>query len=311
MTLDDIKDQPRAVTLLRRALQNDRVAHAYAFVGPAGTGRTTTALAFAAALICPTAGRHDGKPCRPCALTQLTALGRQGSTVAARQHPDLHVIVPTPPEKNPKGPRSIRIDEIRELERVASLKPLMATRKLFIIDDADRMTDDTPQAFLKTLEEPPAATVMILVLNRVSDLPATVLSRCQIVRFAPRGEGDREAYAEAVAILDDVRAKGADALFRKAQNVDRARAERLVDAYWLLQRDWLLAKVGAPATLLTDPARADATAREADARTVEDILAGIATCRQARAALMVNVAPRLTLEVIVSQLTVGAAGGNR
>ena len=85
MALEGIQDQPRAVALLRRALESGRVAHAYAFIGPVGSGRMTTALAFAAALL--------------------------GS--AARQHPDLHVLVPTPPETNPKGARAIRIGVIR------------------------------------------------------------------------------------------------------------------------------------------------------------------------------------------------------
>src|SRR5207247_839530 len=75
VALDRIADQPRAVELLRRALASDRVAHAYAFIGPSGAGRMTTALAFAAELL--------GSP--------------------SRQHPDLHVIVPTPPEPNPRG----------------------------------------------------------------------------------------------------------------------------------------------------------------------------------------------------------------
>src|SRR6267378_2016543 len=159
VALERILDQPRAVDLLRRALASDRVAHAYAFVGPPGAGRMTTALAFAEELL--------------------------GS--ASRQHPDLHVIVPTPPETNARGARAIRIGAIRELERQASLRPAMARRKVFVLDEAERMTGEAPQAFLKTLEEPPAATVMILILPRARALPATVLSRCQVVRFEPRG----------------------------------------------------------------------------------------------------------------------------
>ncbi len=296
MTLDDVRDQPRAVTLLRRALESGRVAHAYAFVGPAGAGRTTTALAFAAALLCPQGGRHARGACRAC------------ESVAAGRHPDLHLIVPTPPESNPRGTRLLRIGAIRELARQASLKPLTAARKVFILDDADRMTDDAPQAFLKTLEEPPAATVMILILARARAVPATVLSRCHIVRFAPRGDDRAEAVGEVRELVAEVRAKGSDALFRRAQHVDRERAERLVDACWLLQRDWLLARAGVTAALLADPAHAEETAREAALVDVDEILAGIATCREAREALAVNVAPRLTVEVVVSRLALATAG---
>ena len=136
MALDAIRDQPRAVDLLERALTGDRVAHAYAFIGPAGSGRMTTAIAFAGALLCAKGGCGA---CRDC------------SAAAARQHPDLHVLVPTPPEKNPKGTPLIRIDALRELERQASLRPVMSRRRVFVIDDADRMTEDAPQAILKFL----------------------------------------------------------------------------------------------------------------------------------------------------------------
>src|SRR5262249_57946181 len=106
---------------LRRALASDRVAHAYAFIGPAGAGRMTTALAFAEELL--------GSP--------------------ARVHPDLHVIVPTPPETNPRGSRAIRIGAIRELQRLAARRPAMARRKLFIPDEAEALAADRAQPVLK------------------------------------------------------------------------------------------------------------------------------------------------------------------
>src|SRR5262249_57497260 len=100
---------------------------ASASMGPAGAGRMTTALAFAEELL--------GSPARP--------------------HPDLHVIVPTPPETNPRGSRAIRIGAIRELERLAALRPAMARRKGFILDEAEPMTADTPHALPQPLPEPP------------------------------------------------------------------------------------------------------------------------------------------------------------
>jgi len=291
--LEAIADQPRAVELLRRALGSDRVAHAYAFIGPAGSGRTTTALAFAQGVLCPEGG--CGR-CRPCAL------------VASRQHPDLHVIVPTPPSSNPRGPRAIRIDDIRELERLAALRPAMARTKVFILDDADRMTGASPQAFLKTLEEPPAQTVLILVLPRARVVPATVLSRCQLVRFAPRqDEAVLEHRREARAILDEARRAGMAALLARTDRLDRERAEGLVDAFWGLCRDLLLARSGAPRALLVGAERPEDLAREAEAWSVEELLATLAFCREARAALAVNVSPRLTLEIVVSRLVGKAA----
>ena len=293
VALAAIDGQPRAVDLLRRALASDRVAHAYAFVGPTGSGRTTTALAFAAALACRAGG--CGR-CRACAL------------VAARQHPDVHVITPTPPPRNPRGAPAIRIADIRQLEHDAGLKPLMAPRKVFIVDDAERMTEDAPEAFLKTLEEPPERTVMILVLPRVRALPATVLSRCQIVPFrarsSPRLDDD---MAEALDLLAEGRDKGVEALFRRSQSIDRERAEALVDAYSHLLRDLLLARSGAPAALLVNADRAEAIAREAERWRTNDLLAALADCRESRLSLINNVTPRLSVEVVLSRLITGAA----
>jgi len=278
VALDQIRDQPRAVELLRRALASDRVAHAYAFVGPTGSGRMTTALALAEALL--------------------------GS--ASPNHPDLHVIVPTPPETSPRGARAIRIAAIRELERQASLRPAMARSKVFILDEAERMTGDAPQAFLKTLEEPPPATVIILVLPRIRAVPATVLSRCQVVRFAARDDaGAAEARGQAWELLTEVRAQGVDALFRRLERLDREKAEALVDAYWLLCRDLLLVKSDAPSGLLG--AGAAELAGEAERWSVDEILATVDLCRQAREALLRNVNPRLTLEVVLSRLALRAA----
>ena len=162
-----ISGQDEAVALLRRALAADRVAHAYAFVGPPGSGRKLAALAFAKALVAPS--------------------GRAAAARVERgAHPDVRLIQPTPPENNPKGPLALRIESVRALERLAALRPVEAPWKVFIVDEAERMTVATPQAFLKTLEEPPARTVIILILSQLRALPATVLSRCQIVRFRPR-----------------------------------------------------------------------------------------------------------------------------
>jgi DNA polymerase-3 subunit delta' len=295
VALEAIEGQPRPVALLRRALESGRVAHAYAFVGPAGSGRATTALAFAQALLCET-GVACGR-CRGCRLA------------AERKHPDLHMIVPTPPETNPKGARAIRIGAIRDLEHQAALRPVMGRHKIFVLDDADRMTGESPQAVLKTLEEPPAQTVLILILSWLRAVPATVISRCQLVRFAPREDPQAGARDEALALIAEVRDKGVEALFRRSQafDRDRERAERVVDALWLFARDLLVARAGGPRSLLVHGDHAESIAREAERWSLEGILAAIDTCREAREALAVNVTPRLTVEIVASRLALGAA----
>ncbi len=280
MALEAIRDQPHAVALLRRALESGRVAHAYAFVGPSGSGRMTTARAFAQEL-----------------------LGAGGGA-----HPDLHVIGPTPPEDKPKGPRAIRIDAIRELERQATLRPARGGRRVCILDEAERMTADTPAVFLKFLEEPPPGTVVILVLPGVRAVPATVLSRCQIVRFTARDTGRATAaVGEAWALLEGARAEGAAGLFRRTDRLDRDRAETLVDGCWLLCRDLLLARAGAPAALLHDAGRAADLAAEAARWSDAALLAVIEACRRARPTLINNVTPRLTVETVVHRLLARAA----
>ena len=283
MKLDAIVDQARAVDQLRRALETGRVAHAYAFVGPTGSGRFTTALAFASELL-----RAD----------------------AARGHPDLHVVAPTPPDSNPRGARAIRIGAIRELERRASLRPALAAWRVLIVDEADRMTDDAPQAFLKFLEEPPPATVVILVLSRARAVPATVISRCQIVRFRPRRVAARgaEMVGEAAQWIDEARAQGLAALFKRSERVDRERAEALIDGCWLWCRDLALTRAGAPPTLLTDAARADTLAAEA-AQWPDDtsLYQAIEACREARRSLVNNVTPRLTVDTLLARVARRAA----
>jgi DNA polymerase III gamma/tau subunit len=278
--LETIRDQPRVVELLRRALAGGRVAHAYAFVGAPGSGRMTTARAFAEELL--------GRP--------------------IASHPDLHVIAPTPPDGNPRGPRTIRIGAVRELERQAALRPVLGGRRVFVVDEAERMTGEAPEAFLKFLEEPPAGTVVILVLPGIRTVRATVVSRCQIVRFQDRSGGRAgAAVEEAVALVDAARADGFPALFRRTDRIDRDRAEMLVDGCWRLCRDLLLIRAGGSPGLLSEAARTPALAAEASRWTDADLVAVIEACRHARETLVNNVTPRLAVEAVVGRLLARAA----
>src|SRR5262249_57230932 len=141
-----------------------------------------------------------------------------------------------------------------------------------VMEGAGGTTDATRQAFLKPLEEPPAATVIILILPRARAVPATLLSRCQVVRFGPRADaGSTAARAQALELLAEVRAQGVDALFRRTDRLEREKAEGLVDAYWLYCRDLLLATSGAPSRLLVHPDRAGELARDAEGASIDEI----------------------------------------
>jgi DNA polymerase-3 subunit delta' len=295
MTTDDafaeVRGQDEAVALLRRAAAADRVAHAYAFVGPAGSGRKLTALCFAKALV---------------ARSDAAAAGR----VERGAHPDVRLIEPTPPEKNPKGPLALRIEDIRALERLAALRPSEAAWKVFIVDEADRMTVATPQAFLKTLEEPPARTVIVLIVSQLRALPATVLSRCQVVRFRPRvaegvhallPDGRDEARCRALEMLAQAESGGGEAIMKAGEAIGRERqaAEALVEACTLWYRDLLCRGAGGTERLAVFR---EAKARPREGRPPEEVLAGLLACREAWQALQGNVTPRLTVEVLLSRL---------
>ncbi|HEX6774213.1 MAG TPA: DNA polymerase III subunit, partial [Methylomirabilota bacterium] len=262
MALEAIREQDEAVDMLRRALEGGRVAHAWAFIGPHGVGRRTTALAFAKALVAPAGGAAAGRADRGL-------------------HPDVHLVGPTPPVSNPKGTPAIRVDNIRELERLAALRPAEAPCKVFIVDGAETMTGAAPQAFLKTLEEPPARTVIILILTQARALPATVLSRCQIVRFRPRpaegvvallpaGAGpERE---RALGWLAQAQSRGPEAILQigEALGRDREAAEGAVETCWLWYRDLLCAHGGGDPRLAVFAGRATAGRRSLD-----EIVAGL------------------------------------
>jgi len=291
--LDVIVGQAEAVELLRRALAGGRVAHAWAFIGPHGAGRRTSALAFAKALVAPSGGAA-------------------ASRVDRGLHPDVHLLGPTPPASNPKGTPAIRVENIRELERLASLKPAEAPWKVFIVDEAESMTGAAPQAFLKTLEEPPARTVIILVLSQARALPATVLSRCQVVRFRPRAAegavallpgGAGEDRERALGWLAQAQTGGVEAVLRIGEAVGRDREAALaaVDTCWLWYRDLLCSQGGADSHLAVFAGKADGGQRSLD-----DVVAGLSACREAWQAIQGNVSPRLTVEVLLSRLTKAA-----
>ena len=293
MALEAIEGQDEAVELLRRALESGRIAHAWAFIGPAGSGRKTTALAFARALVAPSGGAA-------------------ASRVDRGIHPDVHLLGPVPPASNAKGTPAIRIENIRELGRLAALKPAEAPWKVFIVDEAETMTGAAPQAFLKTLEEPPARTVIVLVLPHARALPATVLSRCQIVRFRPRAVegalallpgGAGKDRARALGWLAQAQERGIEAVLQIGESVGRDRDTALaaIETCWLWYRDLLCAHGGADARLAVFAGKADGSQVSLD-----EVLAALEACREAWQAIQGSVSPRLTVEVLLSRLSKAA-----
>lgn len=165
-----ILGQERPVSLLKRAIEIDRLPHALLFTGPKGVGRFLTAITVAKALNC--LNRVKGDCCDRC-----PACGK----IAKSIHPDVHLVTP-------EG-ATVKIDQIRTLTREAPLKPYEGRGKVFILDQAETMTEQAQNALLKTLEEPPRATFLILIAPEASALLPPIVSRCSQIRFAPLPEG--------------------------------------------------------------------------------------------------------------------------
>lgn len=170
MSLKQIIGQDRAIAMLAGSIRRRRLAGSYLFSGESGVGKKTTALNFAKALNClrtdvPAPPEDSCDKCESC------------MKMDAGVHPDLIVVSPQE--------RQIRIEEIRVVDEALSLKPFEGRKKTVIVDDADTMTVSAANAFLKTLEEPPGESVIVLVSSRPEILPGTIRSRCARINFSP------------------------------------------------------------------------------------------------------------------------------
>ena len=153
---------------LQQMRAQGRLPHALLLGGPAGLGKSRFAIEFALSLLCNSPGK-DGTACGACPACRLTAAG---------SHPDLRLIKP---EDDGKW---IKIDQIRELLDFVNLKSHFSGIRVAIIDPAEAMNRNAANSLLKTLEEPPPDTLLVLVADQPARLPATIRSRCQQLRFS-------------------------------------------------------------------------------------------------------------------------------
>jgi len=159
--------QSRVVSLLQRSLERGSIAHAYLVAGPPHVGKMTLALELAQALNC----QGEGPPCGVCDSCQKIASGK---------HADVQII-----GLNSNGATEISIDQIREIQHSSNLPPFEGRHKVFIIDGAELMSTEAANCLLKTLEEPAAGVIFILLTTSGGVLPATVVSRCQQLELPP------------------------------------------------------------------------------------------------------------------------------
>lgn len=176
MSFKDILGHTKEISVLVNSLGANRVAHSLLFAGPAGVGKRLVALEFARALNCRNFSGDSCGECADCALFDSST------------HPNLILAWPADKDGQATPEGLIRIERVREIQNSIKYR-VERGKKVVIIDSADRMMTAASNAFLKTLEEPPADSVIILVTSRSSDLLPTIISRCQRMNFRPLSPG--------------------------------------------------------------------------------------------------------------------------
>src|SRR4029453_2061228 len=171
---DSVVGHDEAVAMLKEAVAPERVTHAWLFTGPPGIGKLHTARVFAAALNCPAGGDGTCDTCR---------------RILRGRHPDVHLIFP-------EGD-NLLVEDVRAVREEASRTHHEAPTAVFILDEADRMTEAAANALLKVLEEPPPEVVFVLVARSAEALVGTVPSRARTLPFVSL------SLAELTAALGD------------------------------------------------------------------------------------------------------------
>ncbi len=196
MSVFDVRHQPTAQRILQLALQSARVPHAYVFHGPEGVGREMLAVRFAKLLLCEKR-RHQTDPPEEYASLHDQWLDSCGhckscTLVEANTHPDCHFVhrrlAKFHSDSAVRGRKAIElgIDVIRQFViQAAGKKPVLGVAKVFVIRECERLNQHAQNALLKTLEEPPEATHLILLTSALGKLLPTTRSRCQSVSFRP------------------------------------------------------------------------------------------------------------------------------
>lgn len=358
MRLSEVRGHDRVRAVLGRALERDRLPPALLFDGPDGVGKKTLALAVAQATLCEAAPASE--PCGECrACRRVAGSIRSERLLEFRQEADRH------PDEDvwrnfrlhpdlvlaegwwltrtgrPRSEPEIRVDQVRDLVGEIAGAPFEARRRVFVIDDAHTMNDAAQNALLKSLEEPPPRSHVILVSSAASGLRPTIRSRCQRLRFGPlsravigeslvreRGLGAEEAGLQAalaggslaaalsgeaagelrmreelLVLLEESSGKDALARMEAAEALEQAEDPgALLTTLRSLLRDLAALRAGAPPEALLSPDLAPRLAALASGRLGERATSLAEDAGEARAALRGFASKLLTFDRLVDAL---------
>ena len=321
MTYAGILGHERQKAILKRAQSSGRLAHAYLFEGPEGIGKRLVALALARSLFCAT--RNGCGECPAC------------RKVDHQNHPDLHIVE--------ADGNTIKIEQIRALQKELSFRPLEGERKICVIEAAEKMNASSGNALLKTLEEPAGHALLILLTSQPDAVLPTILSRCQRLPFSrlptatirralAEADAGNEAHAHILATLSDGsfhKALGRDRdlylerrktilkavtalsrgsylpLFELAAELaeEKERLSEILDILRAFYRDLLLCQHGWPEDDLVNRDLIDKIRRIAAQESPQTLLRKIEAINAAYFHLERNVNGQLTFEVLLMRLT--------
>ena len=338
MSFSDLKQQKTVAEQLRRSLERERLAHAYLFAGPRGSGKEATARTLAKALNC-LEKNHD---CCSDGIRECDSCRR----VDEGAHPDVYWVRPE------SKSRRIQVDQMREFMKAVNLRSSMGGVKVGIIVDADCMNEEASNAFLKTLEEPPAQTVIILLCSEPQRLLPTILSRCLKISFGSVSGRARSPYhakllpllarssaraeqrivtsyqllAEVTGLLQEirhetrrrietevdleryeelepnVRERLEDQMEARIEGEYRAERERLLEEMYNWFGDVLLCTAGADESLLASPDQAAAVRRVAAGLTYLQACRNLDAVERIRDSFSRSISETLALEVDLLKL---------
>ena len=176
MSFDNIIGNNKIKNMLEASVSSKHFSHSYMFIGEDGIGKFLFAKEFAKMILCE--DFKNGSPCETC---------KSCIEYNTQNHPDFFIV-------SPEDEKSIKIEQIRYMQEKISEKPIVSSKKVYIINDSNLMTKEAQNCLLKTLEEPPEYAVIILVLSNESKILNTIKSRCTKIHFSNLTDSEIKEY---------------------------------------------------------------------------------------------------------------------